>query len=74
MTKKFWFKQKKYGYGATPITWEGWLVTAGFIVVVFWQAIKVEKNPFQFVINIIGLIIILTFIIKIKTKDKLKKR
>jgi hypothetical protein len=23
----FWFKPKRYGYGATPITWQGWAVT-----------------------------------------------
>jgi hypothetical protein len=24
----YWFKPKKYGYGATPVTWQGWAVTA----------------------------------------------
>ena len=24
---RYWFRQKKFGYGATPSTWEGWLVT-----------------------------------------------
>lgn len=23
----YWFKPKRYGYGATPVTWQGWLVT-----------------------------------------------
>jgi hypothetical protein len=28
----FWFAPKRYGYGAgLPISWEGWLVLAGFI-------------------------------------------
>ena len=21
---KYWFRQKKFGYGATPSTWQGW--------------------------------------------------
>jgi hypothetical protein len=21
---EYWFKPKRYGYGATPVTWEGW--------------------------------------------------
>ncbi|MEI9964284.1 MAG: hypothetical protein WDM92_05875 [Caulobacteraceae bacterium] len=29
---RYWFKPKTYGYGATPSTWEGWLVTIGFCV------------------------------------------
>ncbi len=27
-----WFKPKHHGYGATPVTWQGWLVTALFAV------------------------------------------
>lgn len=30
----FWFKPKAFGYGATPVTWQGWLIVAGFIVLV----------------------------------------
>jgi multisubunit Na+/H+ antiporter MnhB subunit len=33
---EFWFKPKRYGYGATPVTWQGWVftVTVALIVVV----------------------------------------
>jgi hypothetical protein len=24
----YWFKPKRYGYGATPVRWQGWAVTA----------------------------------------------
>ena len=28
---KFWFRPKRYGYGSgLPISWEGWVVLAGF--------------------------------------------
>jgi len=27
MTARYWFRPKQYGYGATPTTWEGWVVT-----------------------------------------------
>jgi uncharacterized membrane protein len=26
---EYWFKPKRYGYGATPVTWQGWAVTLG---------------------------------------------
>lgn len=26
---RYWFRPKTYGYGATPVTWEGWAVTFG---------------------------------------------
>lgn len=30
----YWFAPKLYGYGATPVTWQGWALTAGFVAVV----------------------------------------
>ena len=24
---RYWFRQKQFGYGATPNTWQGWLFT-----------------------------------------------
>jgi hypothetical protein len=27
MTARYWFRPKEYGYGATPVTWEGWAFT-----------------------------------------------
>ena len=32
---RYWFRQKKFGYGATPSTWEGWLVTVVGSLAVF---------------------------------------
>ena len=29
-----WFKPKRYGYGATPVTWQGWALVIGFVAVV----------------------------------------
>jgi hypothetical protein len=29
--KKLWFKAKQYGWGWTPVSWEGWLVVIGYI-------------------------------------------
>jgi hypothetical protein len=29
----YWFKPKRYGYGATPTTWQGWTVTLGTVAV-----------------------------------------
>jgi ABC-type sugar transport system permease subunit len=33
MTERYWFRPKSFGYGATPVTWEGWLVTLSSVVV-----------------------------------------
>ncbi|MBY0284717.1 MAG: hypothetical protein K2W81_12245 [Sphingomonas sp.] len=29
-----WFAPKVYGFGATPVTWQGWAVTAAFVALV----------------------------------------
>ena len=29
----YWFKPKRYGYGATPTTWQGWALTLGTVAV-----------------------------------------
>jgi hypothetical protein len=34
MANEYWFKPKRYGYGATPTTWEGWAMTFGYCAVV----------------------------------------
>jgi hypothetical protein len=30
---EYWFKPKRYGYGATPTTWQGWALTLGTVAV-----------------------------------------
>jgi len=27
----YWFRPKRYGYGATPVTWQGWAFTLGVV-------------------------------------------
>ena len=34
----YWFKPKRYGYGATPVTWQGWAVTAAAVITIFVAA------------------------------------
>jgi len=29
----YWFRPKRYGYGATPSTWQGWAFTAAVVIV-----------------------------------------
>lgn len=34
--QKLWFKAKRFGWGWVPATWEGWAVTAGYALVLWW--------------------------------------
>jgi len=37
-TEKKWFRRKTYGYGWTPASWEGWLVTLLYLVFIVGAA------------------------------------
>ena len=34
--KKIWFKNKTYGWGWTPASWEGWVVLFTYLASVVW--------------------------------------
>ena len=41
-----WFAAKRYGYGAgLPIAWQGWLVLAGYLAVLFFAAWLLQPTP-----------------------------
>jgi len=31
---RYWFRPRRYGYGATPVTWEGWALTVAVASIV----------------------------------------
>ena len=41
-----WFAPKRYGYGSSlPISWQGWAITIGFIVIAFGGALAFRDRP-----------------------------
>ena len=38
-----WFKPKRFGYGVTPATWEGWLVTVLFAAALFADPLATHR-------------------------------
>jgi hypothetical protein len=64
---KYWFKPKKFGYGAYPSTWEGWLTTIGFIGLILYVALNIpDDNPNFYPIFIFSIIAFI-FLVKKKT-------
>ena len=44
----YWFTPKRYGYGATPANWKGWVATLAFIGLVFVLPLVLaasQQNP-----------------------------
>ena len=36
MLNRYWFKPKKFGYGASACSWEGWFILFLYIVFIFY--------------------------------------
>ncbi len=79
MSNKYWFKPKRYGYGFTPVTWEGWLATLILVVLIFVSAYingfftsQIEnKGEFRFLLDVLVLTTLFSLISKNKVRDKL---
>lgn len=39
-----WFKAKLYGWGWVPVTWEGWALTAVYVVTLFGIFNDIDKK------------------------------
>lgn len=69
MKNKLWFKAKRYGWGWTPVTWEGWAVTLLYVASIFVHVQNIDAQTHStndvvmnfvipFIINTIFLLII----------------
>ena len=47
---RYWFKPKSHGYGASPVTWEGWawtgLLTALLVISITAMKLWVDRSNF----------------------------
>ena len=56
--KKYWFRQKSYGYGATPNTWQGWLLvfaSSGLVIALVMGANFLRGNEMRFWLIALGM-------------------
>lgn len=44
MNNKLWFKRKLYGWGWTPVTWQGWITIFIYIIIISTIALIKEKD------------------------------
>jgi hypothetical protein len=51
----YWFKPKRYGYGATPTTWQGWAVTLGAVALMVAVSLSLQLN-FRSFWSLVGLV------------------
>ena len=74
----YWFKRKLYGWGWTPVTWQGWLIIALYVIflVIILERPNIEAySQSQVLVNLVLPFIIGTgilFIICYKKGEKPK--
>jgi hypothetical protein len=44
-SEKLWFKRHRYGWGWTPVTWQGWLTITAFLAVVISCSFTLPMQP-----------------------------
>lgn len=42
--KKLWFRAKSFGWGWVPISWQGWLVTIVYILILVWTVVRIDPK------------------------------
>ena len=74
--KKLWFKRKSYGYGWTPVTWQGWGITIVYVVILIVLSSSVDWNNQKeiMLMFVLPLIILTTAFIGIAYKTGEKPR
>ena len=70
---EYWFKPKRYGYGATPITWQGWLISAltaiAMVAVAVLLPLVRPAGPGNWIaVIVIDLLIIVPLVLAIRRK------
>ena len=40
---KYWFRQKRIGFGSTPNTWQGWTLTLVGVMLIFLVVIEAKQ-------------------------------
>lgn len=44
MNTSLWFKRKTYGWGWTPMTWQGWVVTLVYVGLLLLFAAMIDES------------------------------
>lgn len=42
--ENYWFKAKLYGWGWTPATWQGWLITFLYVVLIVLFSLTIDNS------------------------------
>jgi hypothetical protein len=61
-----WFRPKQYGYGATPVTWQGWTITLGSVLIIAastaWLTTLNALSPWFWVAVLVDALVIIALL------------
>jgi hypothetical protein len=70
----YWFRPKQYGYGATPVTWQGWAITIAAVLVVAaatsWLTTLTAVNPWFWVAVLMDAVVIVALLAVTRRKTE----
>lgn len=69
--KTYWFGHKTFGFGMMPISWQGWLLTLGFLVFALGVTYASRYMPNQRIaapLNALAVIVALAVYLRIAQK------
>jgi len=70
---RYWFEPKSYGYGAQPITWEGWAVVIAFVGYLIYISTLITSNEGgninTYLLYLLIGIIVLIYVSKTRTEE-----
>lgn len=53
----YWFKRKWYGWGWTPATWQGWVLTIVYVALVLTIGFRVDANSHSVSDTLYGIVV-----------------
>lgn len=63
----YWFRPKYFGYGATPVTWQGWLATLAIVVVCLPIAMYAGRHNLAYLAMLAPVLLGFIWLCKAKT-------
>ncbi len=61
MSTRYWFRAKRYGWGWTPCTWQGWAILAAFVALLAANALAFPPRRAlpAYIAGVVGLTVLL---------------
>ncbi len=72
--KNLWFKRKLYGWGWTPVRWQGWVVILAFVALMFSNALQVGTHSISVINFILETLVLVALLIYVCIRKGEKPR